>query len=477
MDKSRVVIPILRTPTHRLYPDFGNRSLMDLLKEDPRMEGRGSSAQDPQQGLKYHPFNFEMVVKFKEFNAHHSTCIETKKEATVGLGLVTEEERKRKKELAEMPLMGQAGPAKPGGIQPPQPPRGVNKEESDLSGSSTSKAEEALDALCRVSFQDVIGDVAEDYFQTGNGYIEVVRLGNEIVGLHHIPAAHVFVFVEDDLYNIHYEIEPFTSWTSAAEGGNAAGSRIFVPFGQKEAYLARRPTSPEQAAKISEVIHFRKPSSASRWYGVPDWLAAVPKIELSHCMDQFQLDFFVNRGVPEFILFILGGKLDEPDRKKLEESLRAGVGVGNAYKSLMLNINDSETKIQLEKLESDSRDGQSQQALEQQWALSVVTAHRVPPLLAGIQIPGKLGASNEIVSAMKAFQTLVIGPSQKVFETILNRTLGGAQGINGLKSGDFEFRKITDEMEVEQLDPISRMRQEFTAPQNKGRDPNEGLKE
>src|SRR4030066_147961 len=105
------------------------------------------------------------------------------------------------------------------------------------------------------------------------------------------------------------------NWASSleAEGGDSAGSRIFVPFGEKEAYVARHSIPEETAATISEVIHFRKPSSASRWYGVPDWLAAVPKIELSHCMDQFQLDFFTNRGVPEFMLFILGAQVTPPD--------------------------------------------------------------------------------------------------------------------------------------------------------------------
>jgi len=475
MEPSKI-LKIVGASTHLLYPDQGGKSLLQILKGDETQ-----SSQDPCPGLKYHPFNFELVTKFKESNSHHSTCIETKKEATVGLGLVTEEERKKKAEMAQMATMppaAPAGPAKPGGIQLPQKPRGVNKEDDlDLSDRSTSKAEMALDELCRVSWQDVIGDVAEDYFQTGNGFVEVVRAGNEIVGLHHIPAAHVYVVVEDDLYNIHYEINPFLSGSLLEGGDSAASARTFVPFGEKEAYLARTPAASEAAARISEVIHFRKPSAASRWYGVPDWLAAVPKIELSHCSDQFQLDFFMNRGVPEFLLFVTGGEVSPQDWTKLEDSLRAGVGLGNSHKSIAMNLVAPEIGIHLEKLESDNRDGDSQQALEEQWALSIVTAHRVPPLLAGIQIPGKLGASNEIVSAMKAFQTLVIGPSQKVFETILNKTLGGKKGVSGLKAGDFKFRKITDEMEVEQLDPISRMRQEFTAPVNKDRDPNKGLKE
>lgn len=418
----------------------------------------GASHQDPSPGRKGHPFDFEGVIDLKRANAHHSTCIETKSESTVGLGFATEKEKRDK-----------AAPKFPGGIQPPQEAKGVNKEESQAD-RRLSKAENLLDPLCSISIQDVLSSVAEDYWQTGNGYIEVVRVGGTITGLHHIPSRYIYVNVEDDQYHMHYEVlghgmgNVFTS-----------GDRIFAAFGDMDDFKIRRNIPGD--TRDSEVIHFRKPTSQSRWYGVPDWLSAVAGIELVQCLHQFQYDFFQNRAVPEFMLFLLGQNIGKENWDALISSLEANMGNGNSHKSLAMNITDPNMKVQLERLGLDKGGEDSFKDLNDSLALEVVTAHRVPPLLAGIQIPGKLGAANEIVSTMKAFQALVIGPGQKVFETTLNNTLGGPDGVPGLSRGDFELRKITDEMEMEQLDTVSRMRQEFAGPENKDRDPNDGLKD
>ena len=458
-DKENSKFTFLRHFYENLY---GNRTrpLTELLLKSAPVGG--TSHQDPSPGRKNHPFNFDEVIKFKRANAHHSTCIETKTESAVGLGFTTEKE-KREKTAPQ--------PAFPGGIQPPQQPKGVNKEETSQADRRLSKAENLLDPLCSISFQDVISSVCEDYWQTGNGYIEVVRdPSGKIAGLHHIPAKYVYINVEDDFYNMHYEI--------LGQGlGNVftSGDRAFAAYGDLDDFVGRKGVPNE--ARVSEVIHFRKPSSQSRWYGVPDWLAAVAAVELTQCLHQFQYDFFQNRAVPEFMLFLLGQNIGEENWEALTESLQANMGHGNSHKSLVMNITDANMKVQLEKLALDRGGEDSFKDLNDSLALEIVTAHRVPPLLAGIQIPGKLGAANEIVSTMKAFQSLVIGPAQKVFETTLNNTLGGDDGVDGLSRGDFEFRKITDEMEVEQMDTVSRMRQEFLAPENKDRDPKEGLKD
>ena len=108
-------------------------------------------------------------------------------------------------------------------------------------------------------------------------------------------------------------------------------------------------------------------------------------------------------------------------------------------------------------------------------ALMIVSAHRVPPLLAGIQIPGKLGATNELPNALSAFQKLVIDEAQTIFHETLGLTLGhGSDGIRGLDMDDFAFSSILDEFNIGQMDTMSRMREPVTG---SDRDLEDGLKE
>jgi hypothetical protein len=121
-------------------------------------------------------------------------------------------------------------------------------------------------------------------------------------------------------------------------------------------------------------------------------------------------------------------------------------------------------------------------------AASVTRAQRVPPILAGILIPGKMGAANELPNAIMAFQTLVIGPWHTIWQSILGATLGGKfNGGLGLTVKDFEFKSIVDAMAegLAKLTPkgpegaantVSGMRETLPEAAASGRDVNDGLK-
>jgi hypothetical protein len=54
----------------------------------------------------------------------------------------------------------------------------------------------------------------------------------------------------------------------------------------------------------------------------------------------------------------------------------------------------------------------------------IATAHGVPPLLANILLPGKIGAANEGPNALLLFQKRKLGQIQRTFSRILANTLG-----------------------------------------------------
>lgn len=432
-----------------------DQSYLDRLMKVDSIPAAASS-QGVSLGRKVHPFDFEIVGRFQSANVHHGRCIRTKKEAIVGLGFQTPNDKKRK----DAKMMGV-----------PLDPKDITPEDD------VAKIDTVLNPLCEHSWQDTLSDVCEDYCQTGNGYLEVRRdRSKRIVGLHHIPAKEVWLVIEDHLYNRHYSIQ---------SSEDSAGVRTFAKFGDRDDFLNRTKnggvlfeTRNVNEEFVSEVIHFRQPTSMSRWYGFPDWLSAVAAIELVQCLTQHEYDFFLNRGVPEFMLFILGQILSKKDRTKIETAMRSTIGLGNQHKSILVNLagGKDSVQVQLEKLALDSKNDASQFAsMAESLALSIVTAHGVPPLLAGIQIPGKLGAANEMVQAMQAFQTLVVGPAQRLFRQTLQNTLGSDPSL-GLTAADLVLNTITDEIDVQKADTMARMRQTPQEAAAEGRDLDAGVK-
>lgn len=425
----------LAIPRRKLYQDNGDLPFLEaLLKGTPAsLMTAGASQQGVTIGRKQHPFDMDRLASFRLENSHHSTCLNAKVSSTVGLGF------------------------------------------------KNTKVSEILDPLCRESWLHTITQVAEDYYEKGNGYLEVVHSdeGNvsRITGLHHVPAPEVAVVVDDAVtYDMHFEL-------LARE---ATRLTRFAEFGDLENFMRRLSLGTVQMGvtsqynlRPSEIIHFKRATSLSRWYGFPDYVAALAAVQLVQALHQHNYDFFTNRGVPEFMLFLLGKKLSPEDWDKVEKALKAHVGLGNSHKSLALNIQDPEMKIQLEKLAIEGKsDAAMYVPMAEALSLEIVSAHRVPPLLAGIVIPGRIGSANELPNALMAFQILVIGPAQMAFESMLNNTLGNAafNGGLGLTRGDFELKKITEEMNLNMMSTIGGMRQPLPEAQAQGRDLSAGFK-
>lgn len=427
-----------------------------------------SSDQGVNLGLKAQPFDFRAAIAFKDQNPHHSACIEAKSRALSGLGFVDD------------------------------------------------TVADTLDPLCDSTFLETLNSIAEDYWQVGNGYMEVVRKegSDQIVGLHHVPASDVRICIQDATYN-RYFIVGF--------GGEGINPVIMAPFGERKEFQARMkdPTPSSKRMKRradlgmggyytalggfgspsyrSEIIHFARRTSMSRWYGYPDWLSAIPNIELVQCATQERYDYYYNRGVPEIILSITGAMIDAKTWTGIKTAIESTIGPRNQHKTMALNVKDPTAKVQVDKLSAgDSAGGETAFAtMNEALALAIVTAHRTPPVIANIQIPGKLGAVNELPNALMAFQVLVIGPEQTSFQAILSETLGNRK-LNGglaLRPKNFKLKKITEEIPLglgqqqpgehpgqgnavgagmKQLDTMSRMR--TPAATAGGRDLSRGVK-
>lgn len=406
-------------------------------------------------GRRERPLDFDRVAELKDHNVHHSAALEAKVRAAVGLG------------------------------------------------HRQQRIHDELDPLCVVSWQDTLDAAISDYCEFGNGFIEVVRdEGGAIASLYHIPACDIWVFVEDNDNVFHYELSD--------RGGHKptltslTGLR-FARFGERDDFIRRHKVTGERRKRVSEVIHFAmNRGRRSRHYGYPDWVAATPAMELDHCVTQYAFDLFINGGIPEGIFSVTGQRLAPDDWQAIKDEFRKHQGIGNRRKLMLLNIAGTELKVQLDKLTLDGQTTGDNQALVDDQALKIVSAHRVPPLLCGIQIPGKLGAANEMSNSIMAFQTLVISHVQKAISTVLATTLGDAAlGVEGLSEDDFRgvgtgdpepdptkppnmttgmpalrpkdhkgngFHTIVDEIDLGTMDTVSRMRTSVPEANARGRD-------
>jgi hypothetical protein len=418
--------------------------LSTLIKVDPD----GASNMMVATGERHPPFDMKALYDLKVANIHHSACLRAKRQATVGLGW------------------------------------------------SKDVVAEKLDPLCRVSWHDTLTAVCDDFWTTGGGWLEVVRKGGAIRGLHHVKSKDA-CFVIEDRINHHY----------AVQGEISTGRIIFAPFGESADFsnsgrkqrLSSLGLGQTPEGEVNELIYFRQPSADDPYFGWPDYLASVPSIELVQMNHMDRFDFHNNRGVPEFIFLVYDPNIDSNKWAKVENALKSNIGLGNKHKTFAMQFTNTDARAEIHKLAMES-DASSFESENNALALEIVSAHGVPPLLAGIQIPGKLGANNELPNALMAFQTLMIGQAQLAFEQTLAVTLGdpARNGSLGLTRQDFlgkmveevdpvtgakktkkvgGLRTILDEIDLGVAATVGGMRKPIAQAQAEGRDPKDGLKD
>lgn len=479
----------------------------------------GSTRQDSMLGRKEHPFNFTSAGRLKQFNVHHSACIDAKVESTVGQGFrrdpvmetveqATPEEQAaqdqanveadralKEKEIGvkakvaskKTAIQKAAANFKKALVSRPKvdPVTGKPKLEP------RSKVAKSLDPLCRVSFQDVLVRCAQDYWQTGNAYLEVVRDNDDaIVALYHMPSRDVFVVLEDTIGNEHYEAAASdgSSFTRVyarfrdrdrlvRAGGEMLNGTVAIPKVSRPRGRPRKTITTNEQLSLSELIHFPKPSTFSRFYGFPDWLAAILAMELKQCSTQHLYDFFLNRGVPELLIVVSGGTVNKTEWTAFQNTLKNHIGMGKSHKTMALNLSAKDVKTEVHKLAMEGKTDDLYPALAEVLASEIISAHGTPPLLAGVQIPGKLGANNELANALVAFHYLRIAPAQDVFQTVLMNTLGREDEGLGVPEDSWELSSILDRFDLGKVDTLSRMRQPITEAQSQGRNLADGLKE
>jgi PBSX family phage portal protein len=330
------------------------------------------------------PYNLNYLAKLYEISpAHHAAC-DAKVESVFGLGW----------EWIESPKLKRAREAT-------RTTSGLDKLEKNLS-SVRADMTEWLDNINNLDvFDEIMKKAGSDYETTGNGYIEVGRTQSGKIGyIGHIPSQHVRIRRERDGFV------------------QIIGNRVafFNNFGQKAVNDVTDDQSP------NEIIHLKKYSPTSLYYGVPDIVAAKGPLAGNEFANRYNLDYFENKAVPRHVIVVKGGSLSQDSVNKLVEFFETGLR-GQHHRSIYIPLGKSgiegpDPDIEFKSIEADQQDfsfGDYREANNEE----IFMAHRIPASRAGVFSANiSLAASRD---ADKVFKESYSRPEQAIFEKKMGR--------------------------------------------------------
>lgn len=331
------------------------------------------------------PYNLDYLAKLYEISAPHKAAVDAKVSNIVGLGYEWGESYKTTEKLADL--------------------------EGDSLKRARRKVERGKQAMtewlehnnAEDTFDEIMKKVWTDVETTGNGYLELGRKKTGEIGyIGHIASTTMRVRSKKDGY---VQIVG----QSVIFFRNYGDTTTTDPIGDD-----RDP---------NEIIHFKKYTSSSSYYGVPDVVSATNAVAGNEFAARFNLDYFEHKAVPRYIVVIKGAKLSETSEAKLVNFLSSGLK-GQHHRTLYIPLpaDDGTNKVEfkMEAVEAKIQDA-SFISYYQHNRADILMAHRVPPTKVGLSEGVTLAVARD---ADKMFKEQVCRPAQRVIEQKLRTVFG-----------------------------------------------------
>ena len=323
------------------------------------------------------PYDLDALAQLYETNATHKACVDAKVVNTVGLG------------YRFVPATGQ-------------------KDKASLDNLALL---ERLLAQCNpdMTFTEVMRTTWTDVECLGNGYIEITRnsLG-QIDGFYHVPATTA-------------RVKPDGSGFVQLRDGH---KRHFRPLGAADA------EEPNTNEPQNEIIHFKKYTPQSGYYGIPDIVAALTAAAGDKAAREYNLDFFEHNAVPRMAIIVEGGQLSNDLLRQIQHYMETEIK-GQGHKTLVLDVPGSDVKVRIEPLTVGVADDAAFLNYRRANRDEILMVHRVPPSKITIVENANLANSRD---QDKTFREQVVRPEQRRIEYRINRMIREQMGI-----GDWEF--------------------------------------
>jgi PBSX family phage portal protein len=329
------------------------------------------------------PYDLDALSALYETNATNKACIDVKAINIVGLGY-----------------------------------QFVPAEGADGSEESRRRLED-LFGHCNpeMTFTEILRCVWTDVEAVGNGYLEVTRnsLG-EIDGFYHVPATTVRVRADHD------------GFVQIRDGR----TRHFRRLG------GALPAGDGAGDDLTEIMHLRKYTPQSSYYGIPDIVAAIPAAAGDKAARDYNFDFFAHNAVPRLAIIVEGGQLTDAALRQVQRYMESEIK-GQNHKTLVLEVPGGEARVRIEKLTVGSEDEASFLGYRRSNRDEIATVHRVPPSKISIVENANLANSRD---QDKTFREQVVQPEQRRLEHRLNEMIRDQIGIDG-----WQFRLEESDLE------------------------------
>ncbi|MCD6360832.1 MAG: phage portal protein, partial [Armatimonadetes bacterium] len=275
-----------------------------------------------------------------------------------------------------------------------------------------------------MTFTEIMRALWTDVETIGNGYMEVLRNSKgEIDGFYHVPGTTVRVKMNRD------------GFVQVRDGAR----RHFRVLGSEAV------RDPETGEVQNELIHFRKYTPQSTYYGVPDVLPAITAIAGDRAAAEYNVDFFEHNAVPRMAIIVEGGNLTKELLRQVRQFMETEIK-GHAHKTLILDVPGNGARVRLEKLGDARSDDAGFLGYRKANRDEILMVHRVPPSKITIVENANLANSKD---QDKTFREQVIRPEQRRIEYQINRMIRDEMGIGDWR---FEFREMDLSEEREQAE-------------------------
>ena len=355
--------------------------------------------------------HIDYLAKLYELDATQYAAVKTKVAHIVGLGFDFVESHKAKKKVDKLSEKTK-----------------VEAFRRRLEGHKT----DLYDWIDRCNeddtFIETLNKVVTDYETTGNGYLEVGRtVFGEVGYLGHIPATTM---------RIRKNRDGFVQMVS-----NKAV--FFKNFGD------RSEGNPIGDDTPNEIIHFKKYSPTSGYYGVPDVVSAIPAIAGNKFASAFNLDYFENKAVPRYVIVIKGASLGakaENDLIQFFEGIK-GKNHRTMYIPLPADQDDKKVSFEMKPVEVGNQDS-SFGDYRRSNISDILMANRVPITKVSNSEGMGLAAARD---ADKTFSSQVVEPEQMIIEKKLNKIVGERTDAFTLKLREMS---LFDELTQAKIDQV-----------------------
>jgi len=407
--KSRVVGP--SDGVQCIVTDTGRVVTTDLMKqyEMPQSKQLGEAM------FKYGetidpPHDLVKLMNWMNISVVHSSCIHTKVQDTVGIGFYLEPEDDSK----------------------------IKDKEKDQNYKSLMEFFNQVND--KEDIITLLKKVAIDYEGCGNAYIEVSRgKDGNINGLYHINATTIkWGKTKDKLIQ--------------KVGNKYVWFKLFGNEKILNRFTGQFKDAIDNVDEIAnEIIPLTQYSWRSACYGLPEWLPALYSMFGDLKEQEYNIDFFVNYGVPAYALLITGSTLTDEVQEEVTKYFETQLK-GSSHKTLTLST-PTGVEMKFERLSVEAKEA-SFRMYRKDNRDTILTAHHVPPYRASIVEQGQLGG-NVATETDRIYLDSVVNPRQRAISWIINRLIIQ----KGLEITGWEFK--FDDINVQDAEKDSQIHQRY----------------